>query len=121
MAVQLAAQLREDFGDRRGRASGRGNQAHARGPSAAQVLVRLIENALGIGQVMDGGDRTVADAELLMDHLDHRRQAVGGAGCRGDDAMLRRIEQTIVNAHDYVQCTRLLHRRADHDAFDALL
>ncbi len=121
MAVQLAAQLGKYLGDRRGRAGGGGNQAHARGAGAAQILVWLIKNTLRVGQVMDGGDRTVADAQLLMDHLDHRCQAVGGAGRRGDDAVLRRIVQAVIDAHDDVQRARLLHRRADHHALDPLL
>jgi hypothetical protein len=60
----LPAQLGEDLGDRGGRAGGGGDQAHAAGARAAQVLVRRVEDRLGVGQVVDGGDRAVADAEL---------------------------------------------------------
>ncbi|MCY1267403.1 hypothetical protein D9M70_158370 [compost metagenome] len=70
---------------------------------------------------MDGGDRAVADAELLVDHLDHGCQAVGGAGRGGDDAVLGRVEQVLVDAHDDIQRAPLLHRGAHHHSFHALV
>ncbi|MNV60622.1 hypothetical protein D3C71_1530920 [compost metagenome] len=121
MAVQLAAQLGEDLGNRSGRTRGSRDQTHARGTSTTQVLVRLVENALGVGQVVDGGDRAVADAQVLVNYLDHRGQAIGGAGSGGDDTVLRRVEQVLVDAHHHVQRAFLLHRSADHHAFDALV
>ncbi|MNE77951.1 hypothetical protein D3C80_1743130 [compost metagenome] len=63
----------------------------------------------------------MADAELLVDYLDHRCQAVGGAGRGGDNAMLRRIEQVLVDTHDHVQRALFLHRRTDHDPLYALV
>lgn len=39
----------------------------------------------------------------------------------GNDAVLRRIEQPVVDAHDDVECSGFLDRRANHDAFHALL
>ncbi|MCY1540350.1 hypothetical protein D9M68_759840 [compost metagenome] len=63
----------------------------------------------------------MADAQFLVDHLDHRCQAVGGAGRGGDDAVLGRIEQVLVDAHDHVQRLLFLHRRTDHDPLHALV
>ena len=34
---------------------------------------------LGVGDVMDGGDGAVFDAELLLNDFDHGSDAVGGA------------------------------------------
>jgi hypothetical protein len=53
-----------------------------------QVLVRRVGHDVGVGRVVDGGDLAVADADRLVHHLHHRREAVGGAeaavtiGCR---------------------------------------
>ncbi len=90
VSIQAPTQLRENFRNRGGRAGAGRNQTHPRGTRTAQVLVRLIENALGVGQVMDGGDRTVANAQFLVDDFHHRRQTVGRARSSGDDAMFRR-------------------------------
>lgn len=79
VTIQATTQLRENFRNRGGRAGAGRNQTHPRGTRSAQVLVRLIENALGVGQVVDGGDRTVANAQFLVDDFHHRRQAVGRA------------------------------------------
>ncbi|MNI63921.1 hypothetical protein D3C73_1193330 [compost metagenome] len=63
----------------------------------------------------------MADAQVLVNHLDHRGQAVGGARSGGDDTVLRRVEQVLVDAHHHVQCAFLLHWSADHHTFDALI
>ncbi|MNG09652.1 hypothetical protein D3C84_930780 [compost metagenome] len=62
----------------------------------------------------------MADAQVLVDHLDHRRQAVGGAGGSGDDAVQGRVEQVLVDAHDDIQRAGFLDRGADHHALDPL-
>src|SRR5690606_618009 len=121
VTVQFAAQLGEDLGNGGGRAGGGRDQAHAAGAGTAQILVRGVEDALGVGQVMNGGDRTVADAEVLVDHLNHWSKAIGGTGGCGDDAVLRRIEQLLVDAHHYVECAFLLHGRADYDPLHAVI
>ena len=58
---------------------------------------------------------------MLMDHLDHRREAVGGTGSGSDDLVGLRFIQVIVHAHHHVQHLRFFHRRGDHHTFDALL
>ncbi|MCY1488680.1 hypothetical protein D9M68_223780 [compost metagenome] len=63
----------------------------------------------------------MANAEVLVNHLDHRRQAVGGAGRGGDDAVLCRIEQVLVHPHDDVQRALLLHRCAHHHPLHAFI
>ena len=63
----------------------------------------------------------MADAEVLVDHLDHRSQAIGGTGGSGNDAVLGWIEQLLVDTHHHVQCAFLLHGRADHNPLHALI
>ncbi|MNO96419.1 hypothetical protein D3C76_880900 [compost metagenome] len=82
--------------------------------------MRLIENTLGIGQVVDRGDRTMANTQVFVDHFDHRSQAIGGAGCGGNNTVLRRIEQVLIDAHDDVQRPLFLHRCTDHHALHTL-
>lgn len=103
VTIQASTQLREDFGNGGGRTRTGWDQAHTGGTRTAQILVRLIENALCVGQVVDGGDRTVANAQLFVDDFHHWRQTVGGARSSGDDAMFRSIEQLMIDTHDDVQ------------------
>ena len=121
MAIQLAFQLREDLDNRRGGTGAGGDQRATTGPGPAQVLVGRVDNGLGVGQAVDGGQRTVFDTEFLVDHLHHRRQAVGGAGSRGDDAVIGRIENVFVHAHDNILRARLFHRGGDHHPLDTLV
>ncbi|MNH91252.1 hypothetical protein D3C73_438070 [compost metagenome] len=121
MTIQASTQLREDFGNGGGRSGTGWDQAHAGGTRTAKILVWLVENALGVCQVMDGGDRAVANAQLFVDDFHHWRQTVGGARSSRDDAMFRRIEQLMIDAHDDVQRAFFLHWSADHHTLNALI
>ena len=55
----------------------------------------------------------------FVDHLDHRRQAVGGARRRSDDAVLRGVVQVVVDADHDVEHIAHLHGRGDDDTFGA--
>ena len=90
VAVQLALQLRIDQRDRGGAAGRRRLQRQHRRACPAQILVRRIDDDVGVGRIVDGRDLAVADADRLVDDLDHRRQAVGGAGGRGQQPVPRR-------------------------------
>jgi hypothetical protein len=90
-------------------------------PRPAQVLVRRVDDRLGVGQRMHGGDRAMADADALVEHLDQRRQAVGGAGGGADHAVHRRVEALVVDADHHVQCASFLDRRGDHHPGHALV
>lgn len=50
---------------------------------------------------MDGGHQTFDDAEIVVDDLGERSQAVGRAGCIGDDLVLGivRIQVDTTNEH----------------------
>ena len=104
VTVQLAGQLREDLGDGLGRSGGGRDQRLATGTCAAQVFVALVDDGLGIGDVVDRGHAAMHDADLLVYHLDHRRQAVGGAGGRRDQMVLGRVVQVVIDAVHDVQC-----------------
>src|SRR5690606_27769340 len=104
VAIQPAFQLREDFDNRGGGTGTGGNQRTATGPGPAQILVGRIDDGLGVGQAVDGGQGTVFDAQFLVDYFDHRRQEVGGAGGCRDDSVIGRVEDVFVHAqHDVLR------------------
>lgn len=47
---------------------------------------------------MDGGHQALADFEIVMDHLDHGREAICGAACRRYDLHVR-FESVVVHSH----------------------
>ena len=49
--------------------------------------VRAVDSLLGGGDGVDRGHQPLDDAELVVDHLGERRQAVGGARGVGDDRL----------------------------------
>ena len=101
VAVELALQFRHHQADRLGGAGGGGDHVERGGAGAAQILVREIEHVLVVGVAVDRGHRSLLDAEVVVQHLDHRGQAVGGAGRVGDDVVLGRIVHVVVHAeHD---------------------
>eukprot|EP01136_Pigoraptor_vietnamica_P039795 Opistho-1_new@10972 len=114
MAVELALELGVDQRDRGRAAGGRGRQAHQRAAGAAQVLVRCVHHQVGVGRVVQRGDLAVADADGLVHHLHHGREAVGGAGGGGHDAVARGLVLRVVHTHDDVEHAPHLHRRG-HD------
>ena len=116
VAVQLALQLRHHQADGLGGAGGGGDHVERGGAGAAQVLVREVEHVLVVGVAVDRGHRSLLDAELVVQHLHHRRQAVGGAGGVGNDVVLGRIVHVVVHAqHD--GDVFVLRRRGDDDLF----
>ena len=77
-----------------------------RRPRAAQILVRRVEDRLGVGHVVDRRDHPMPDADAFVDDLHHRREAVGGAGRGGEQVMFVRLVEVIVHAHHDVQRAR---------------
>jgi len=59
-----------------------------------------IQEALIHGIRMTGGHQTVFEAEIFMQHLDHRRQTVGSAGGVGDDPVAGRVEVPMIDPID---------------------
>ena len=73
-----------------------------RGPRPAQVLVGQVEDALVVGVGVDGRHEALLDAERVLQHLGHRRQAVGGAGRVRDDVVLLGVVLVVVDAEQIV-------------------
>ena len=111
-AVQLALQFRIDEADRGRGTGGRRNQRHQRGARPPQILVRRVDDRLRVGHVVDRRDDAVPDADLFMDHLHHRSETIGGAGSGGDDVMMARVVEMVVDAHHDIE-RALLDRRGD--------
>ena len=119
VAVELALELRVDQGDGRGAACGGGRQAQHGAAGAPQVLVGRVHHEVGVGGVVDGGDLAVADAQGLVHHFHHGRQAVGGARSGGHDGVLLRVVEVLVHTHHHVEHAAGLHRGRDDHALGA--
>ncbi|HMT05013.1 MAG TPA: hypothetical protein PKD76_05660 [Solirubrobacterales bacterium] len=78
-AIQAPQKFGEDHADGRCRSSGGRDHGGACRSGPAEVFVVGIDDDLGVGQVVKGGDRSVPDSDPFMDDLDDGRQAVGGA------------------------------------------
>src|SRR6185437_4492905 len=77
-----------------------GNHRQGSGAGAAQILVRRVEDDLVIGVAVDRGHDAAGDAEGIVEDLDDRCEAVGGAGGIGDDVVLRRVVLVVIDAED---------------------
>ena len=85
-AGQLALQLGDDLADSLGGAGGGGDDVLEAAAAQAPVLLgEGVNDVLGGGAGVDGGHEALDDAELVVDDLGERSQAVGGAGGVGDD------------------------------------
>ena len=83
--VELTLELRQDERNSLGGTGGGRHDVQGGGTSTAQVTVGRIQDALITSVRVRGGHRTLDDAELVVDHLGERRQAVGGARRVGDN------------------------------------
>ena len=68
-----------------GGAGGGRHNVQGRSARTSQVSVRGIQDSLITSVGVSGGHRTLDDAELVVQNLGERRQAVGGARRVGDD------------------------------------
>ena len=71
---------------------------------------------------MNGGDQAMLDAEALVHHLHHRRQAVGSAGSGRHQFVPSRFIEVMVDALDdverFLSSDRTLHRAGHHHTLD---
>lgn len=102
-AIEAAFEFREDHGDGGSRSGGGGDEGVDGGARTAQVFVRGVDDGLGVGEVMQGGEHAVLDAECFVDDLDDGCDAVGGATGVGDDVINGGIVEVVVAAHDDVE------------------
>ena len=117
-AVELALQLRQHLAHGRGRAGGGRDHRQSGRARAAQVLVRQVEQVLVVRVGVDRRHPAADDAELLVQHLGKRRQAVGRARRVADDVVRRRIVLVGVDAQDQRE-VGFLGRRRDDDLLGA--
>ena len=68
--------------------------------------MRAVDERLVTGVTMSGGHETFDNAELVVEHLDHDRKAVGRAGCVRDHGVLVGIVGVVVHAEDERCITR---------------
>ena len=97
-AVELALhRLEHQAGGPGGAGRGR-DDVDGRGAGPAQVLVGAVDELLVAGVGVDRGHQALLDAERVVEHLDHRDEAVGGARGVRDDLVLGRVERVVVDA-----------------------
>lgn len=119
-AIEESFELGIDHGDGGGRSGGGWDEGVDGGAGPAEVLVRGVHDSLGVGEVVEGGDHTVFDAEGLVDHLDNRGDAVGGAGGGGKEVVDGGIVEVVVATDDDIERSFFDGGR-DDDFFDALV
>ncbi len=86
-AIELAIEFGQHQPHRRGGASFGGNHGHRRRTGAAQVFVINVSQHLVVGVGMDRGHQALHHADLLVQRLHQRSEAVGGAGGVGNHRM----------------------------------
>ncbi|CAH0365004.1 unnamed protein product, partial [Pelagomonas calceolata] len=99
-ARELALDVGDDLGDGLGGARGGRDDVAGGAAAAAPVLVRgRVDDLLGGRHGVDRRHEALLDAELVVDGLDHGREAVGRAG-RAGDGDHGRVVGLLVDAHD---------------------
>ena len=99
-AGQLAVQLGDDLANGLGSAGGGGDDVARCSAAAAPVLHgRAVDGLLGGGDSVYSGHQAIGDAEIVMQDLGDGGQAVGGAGCVGDESHAG-VVRLVVDAHD---------------------
>ena len=99
-AGKLAVQLRDDLADGLGGTGRRGDDVVASGTATTPVLLGgTVDGLLGGGDGVDGGHKTLLEAELVVDNLGERGKAVGGARSVGDN-IHGGLVLLLVDAHD---------------------
>src|SRR5699024_5349354 len=88
------------------------------GAGAARVAVRAVLQVLVGGVGVHGGHQATHDADLVVEGLGQRREAVGGAGGVGDDVVLGRVVGVVVDTHDE-RGVLVLGRGGDDDLLGA--
>ena len=99
-AVQLALELRDHLRDGARRARRGRDDVERGGAGAPQVLVLRVDEVLVARVGVDRGHQRALDAELIVQHLDHGHDAVGGAGAGRDHVVAGRVVLLVVDAED---------------------
>ncbi len=83
----------------------RDDHVQGRGTAAAIALVEVVDQVLVIGEGVHGLNVAVDDPELVVDGFQHRRNGIGGAGCRGDDLVIIGDVPVVDAVDDVLQLT----------------
>ena len=114
-AVQLALHRGVNQGNGLGRTGGGGHDVDGGRPGPTQVAVAGVENPLVTRIAVGGGHRAFDDAEGLVQHLDDRRHAVGGAAGVAEDVEIFIAVLVGVDAnHEGAHTGALTRGREDH-------
>jgi len=123
---KLAVELRDYLANSLCGASGRRDDVAGSGTSAPPVLStlgRTINGQLGSGGRVNGGHETGLDAEVVIENLGDRSEAVGGARCVGND-LLALVGIGVDTAYEHVSLTTvftLLGRSGENYILSACL
>ena len=99
-AGELAIEIGDDLSDGLGGTGGRWDDVLGGATASTPILTRgTVDGLLGGGVGVDGGHQALDHGVLLVDDLGEGCQAVGGAGCVGDDGDVRGVG-LVVDAHD---------------------
>jgi len=100
VAVEFAFQLGDDEVQCFRGARRAGNHVNRSGASAAQILVREVEELLVVRVGMDSGHRAAMDSKRFVENFGDGGETVCGAGGIRNDVVLRRIVGFVVHAED---------------------
>jgi len=97
---ELAVELGDYLADSLCGAGGGGDDVACCRSAAAPVLLGgAVNGLLGRGGGVNGGHKTIGDAEVVMNYLSKRSKAVGGAGSVGNNVHIGGI-LVLVDTHD---------------------
>src|SRR6266850_5460312 len=115
-ARETTFELGDDERDRTRRAGLGGHDVLRRRSRIARIVRHGVEKPLAQGLGVDRREETLFDAELVVEHLRDRRQAVRRAGGVRDDVVLLRVELLFVDPeHD--RLVLVLRGRGDDHVF----
>ena len=113
-AGQLAVELGDDLADSLGCAGGGGDDVAVNTTTEAPILLgEAVNDFLSCGVCVDGGHKTLDDAKVVVDDLGEGSQAVGGAGCVGNDLYVGSVAVKIDTADEHRGI--VLGRAGQHD------
>ncbi len=113
-SVQLAGEFRQHQAHGGSGAGLGGNLGLGGRAGAAQVFVVHVDQHLVVGVGVDGGHQAMDHADLFVQYLYQRRQAVGRAGGVGDHGVAR-LEHTVIHPVDHRGVHVLFPRSRDDD------
>src|SRR5712691_6804716 len=112
-AVDLPFDFRNHEARRLGGTGGRRDDAERRGPGAAQVLVRQVEDLLIVRVAVDRRHEAVLEAPVVEHDLHDRHEAIRGARGVREDVVLRGVVFLVVHPHHDRDVLTLGGRRDD--------